>query len=270
MTKHAVRFLTALALLYLGTVGFMYMRQRDFLYHPGGVETSPAGNGLPQAQSIELQTSDGEHIVAWWVPPARENAPVFLYLHGNAGTLARRAGRFGKMVSDGSGLLAIDWRGYGGSTGSPSQAGLLQDALAAYNWLTARLSPKQIIVFGESLGTSPATWLASKQPVAALVLDSPFMSALTMARTRYWFLPLDWLLKDTYRSDLWMRQVSAPVLVMHGDADPVVPFSQGKALFALAPEPKEFHTFAGGGHIVAYDREGMEIVQSFIRKYTSH
>jgi uncharacterized protein len=264
MIASILRICVACALIYTGITIFMYVRQRDFMYLPDKTQIAPSGKGFAQVKSFDVKTGDGERLVAWWSPPADENKPVFLYLHGNSSNLSGRAARFQQMVEDGSGLLAIDWRGYGGSTGTPSEEGLLQDTMAAYQWLTGQVSPDRVVVFGESLGSGPAVWLASKQPVAALVLDSPFLSAVAMAQERYWYLPVTWLMKDTFRSDQWIRNVTVPVLILHGDADPVVPFAQGEALFARAPEPKQFHRFPGGGHVVAYNRDGKGIVRDFV------
>ncbi len=267
MPKSFVRIIIAAFAVYMGVVGFMYVRQRDFMYFPQTTEITPSEKGFTQAKSMDLRTHDGERIVAWWVPPESPEKPVFLYLHGNAGNLATRAERFKKMVSDGAGLLAIDWRGYGGSTGTPTESGLRQDTMAAYQWLVEQTSPQRVVVFGESLGSGLAVWLASKQPVGVVVLDSPFMSTLAMAQERYWYLPVSWLMKDTYRSDVAMRNVTSPVLIMHGDADRVVPFVQGEALFALAPEPKQFYRIPAGNHVSAYNHDGHETVSAFVSKY---
>jgi len=181
------------------------------------------------------------------VPP-RGDAPVVLYFHGNGGSLRLRANRFGRLTADGTGLLALSYRGYGGSTGSPTETGLIADADAVYAFAASRYLPERIALWGESLGSGVAVALASTRKVSRLMLEAPFTSAIDVGARVYWFLPVRLLMKDPFRSDLRIAQVSVPVQIVHGTRDNVVPFAFGERLFALANEPKRFIRVEGGGH----------------------
>jgi hypothetical protein len=169
------------------------------------------------------------------LPPRHEGVPVYLYLHGNGANLATRDRRLAWLTEGGAGLLAVSWRGYGGSSGRPHEAGLLTDARTAYRTLAARVDPARIVIFGESLGTTVAVMLAAEVPVAALVLDSSFASALDIAQGSYPWLPVRWLLRDTYRADLAAPRVRVPVLQVHCRDDPVTPLASAQRLQARLP-----------------------------------
>jgi fermentation-respiration switch protein FrsA (DUF1100 family) len=232
---------------YAGVVVLLYVVQRALMYFPDTARTPPAAAGLPAAEEVLLDTADGERLVAWHVPP-RGDRPVVLYLHGNGGTLSHRAGRFHALTADGTGLLAIDYRGYGGSTGRPTEAGLLIDAETAHGFAAARYPAARIAVWGESLGTAVAVGLAAERPIGRLVLEAPFTSAVELAARRYPLVPVRWLMKDQFRSDLRMASIAVPLLVLHGARDTVVPIEYGERLFGLAREPKRFVRFPEGDH----------------------
>lgn len=245
-----LRYLCYLAAVaYLGAAAVLYFTQRQLLYRPD-VTIAEVPAALPRAVSQQILTADRETLNAWVVPPA-EGKPVLLYLHGNAGNLTGRVARFAALTANGNGLLAIDWRGYGGSTGEPSEDGLMRDAEAAYaSALALAGSPQRLIIIGESLGTGPAIMLATRQAAAGLILDAPYSSIRDVAADRYWMFPVSLLLVDPFRSDLLIGKIKVPLLVMHGDQDRVVPIRFGEKLFALAPEPKEFIRVPGRGHLV--------------------
>jgi uncharacterized protein len=232
---------------YVGVVAVLYFVQRALMYFPDTARTSPAAAGLPGAQEIVLDTADGERVIAWHLPP-RGDRPVVLYLHGNGGALSHRAERFRGLTADGTGLVAVDYRGYGGSTGSPTEAGLAIDAETAYAFAAERYPAARIAVWGESLGTGVAAALAAERPIGRLVLEAPFTSAVDLAARRYPFVPVRWLMKDQFRSDLRIAAVTVPLLVLHGARDPIVPIEYGERLFGLAREPKRFVRFAQGEH----------------------
>jgi uncharacterized protein len=233
--------------VYGGLVALMYVAQRSLMYLPERQRTIPADAGLPGAEEIVLDTADGERVIAWHVPP-RDGRPVVVYFHGNGGSLRYRVGRFRALTGQGTGLVALSYRGYGGSSGSPSEAGLIADGEAAYRFAAARYPPERIALWGESLGSGVAIAVAAAHPVARLVLESPFTSAADVGARVYWFMPVRLLMKDQFRSDLRIGKVNAPLLVLHGERDAVVPFALGRRLFALANEPKRFVPFADGNH----------------------
>ena len=245
-------FISGIA-IYVAFGALMFFAQRALMYFPERVRTTPAAAGLPQAQEVTLDTADGETIIAWHVPP-RDEKPVVIYFHGNGGSLRLRVDRFARLVAAGVGLLAVSYRGYGGSTGSPSETGLIEDARAAYAFAAQRY-PGRIVLWGESLGSGVALALAAEKPVSKLILDAPFTSALDIAASAYPFLPVRLLMKDQFRSDLRIVQVKAPVLILHGDSDSVVPIAYGERLLAMIPGKKQMVRFAGGEH-VDLDRHG--------------
>jgi fermentation-respiration switch protein FrsA (DUF1100 family) len=232
---------------YGGLIALMYVTQRALMYFPETARTPPSAAGLPQAEEIFLNTADGERVIAWHVM-ARGDKPVVLYFQGNGASLRYRVERFRMLTADGTGLLALSYRGYGGSSGSPSETGLIADAAAAYVFAAARYSADRIVLWGESLGSGIAIALAAQQPVRALALESPFTSAADVGAAAYPFAPVRWLMKDQFRSDELIGKLKAPILVLHGVRDRVVPFAFGERLFAMAPEPKRFVRFADGGH----------------------
>jgi fermentation-respiration switch protein FrsA (DUF1100 family) len=244
----------------------LYVTQRSLMYFPDRTPMSPAAAGLPAAEEIVLDTADGERVIVWHVPPRGER-PVVLYLHGNGGALSHRSVRFGALTADGTGLVAIDYRGFGGSSGRPTEQGLAIDAETAYAFAVARYPAARIVVWGESLGTGVAVALAAERPVGGLVLEAPFTSTADLAVLRYPLLPVRWLMKDQFHSDQRIRSVKAPLLVLHGGRDVVVPIRFGEQLFGLAHEPKRFVRFPDGGH-EDLDRFGaLDTVKAFLAEH---
>lgn len=243
-------FLAFALLAYLLACLAMFVLQRSLQYFPDSSPMDPAAAGLPQARTESLGTPDGERLVAWWVAPRDERAPVYLYLHGNGAHLHARAARFAGLVADGAGLLAPSWRGYGGSSGRPTEAGLRLDAQSAYDALRERgVAPERIVLYGESLGSTLAVMLAAERPVRALLLDSAFASALEVASSAYPWLPVRWLLRDTYRADLVAPRVTVPVFQVHCTDDPVTPIDSALALHARLPGAWPLQRVEGRCHV---------------------
>jgi fermentation-respiration switch protein FrsA (DUF1100 family) len=236
-------------IVYLVALATIAFGQRRLMYFPFGREEAPASVGLPRAEILHLDAADGERLLAWYVPPA-PGQPLILYFHGNANGIADRAERFHTLTAAGNGLLAVEYRGYPGSTGSPSEKGLLIDGETGYSKaLALGVPPARIVVMGESLGSGVAVDVASRHEIGALVLDSPFTSTADVAAYYYWMFPVRLLMRDQYRSDEKIGKVRAPVLIVHGANDLVVPYRFGKKLFALANEPKDFIRIEGAGHL---------------------
>ena len=242
-----LKWLIAVIVLYGGFVALLYVAQRSLQYFPERRRTAPRAIGLPEAEEAVLDTTDGERVIVWHVPP-REGRPVFLYFHGNGGSLRWRDERFRALITDGSGLVALSYRGYGGSSGRPTETGLVEDAAAAYAFAVARYSAERVVLWGESLGSALALALAAEKPVGSLVLEAPFTSAADVGARHYWFVPVRLFMKDQFRSDLRASKVMAPVLVVHGEKDAVVPITLGERLYGLIQAPKRFVRVAGGGH----------------------
>jgi uncharacterized protein len=242
-----------LVLAYAAICAVMYAYQRDLQYFPSRNAPAPADLGLAGVQVERLLTSDSEEIDLWYAPAA-PGKPTILFFHGNAGEVADRAPRLAAYQAAGYGAAFVSYRGYGGSTGSPSETGFLQDARAAYYWLLAQDVPyQQIVVVGESLGTGVAVQLAATVPVGAIVLEAPYTAAVDVAAGAYPWLPVRWLMKDQFRSIDEIGLVNAPLLILHGTDDAVIPFAQGQALFVAANEPKSFVPLESAGHDALFD-----------------
>lgn len=234
---------------YAALLALLFVRQRDLVFPRDPARADIAQAGLPAAEELTLTAADGERIVAWVVPP-RAGKPVILYFHGNAGNLGRpgRVGRFRALTEDGTGLFAVSYRGYGGSSGAPSEAGLHLDARAAYGAAAERFGAARLVGYGESLGTGVVLKLAAEVQLAAVILEAPYLSTVSVAQGVYPYVPVAWLMLDTLRSDRAIGGVRAPLLVLHGARDRVIPFAQGEALYSLANTPKRFLRFPKGGH----------------------
>jgi fermentation-respiration switch protein FrsA (DUF1100 family) len=250
-------------LCYLGSVAVLYFTQRALMYFPDTTRTSPAAAGFAQGEEVLLDTADGERVIVWHVAPRGER-PVLLYFPGNGGALRDRVDRFRALTADGQGLVALSYRGYGGSTGSPNEVGILTDARAAYDFASARYAADRLLVWGESLGAAVAVAVASERPVARVVLESPFSAAVDIAAANYPFVPVRWLMKDQYRSDLRIGKVTVPILILHGDHDQMVPIAFGQRLYDLAKSPKRFVRIAGGGHSNLGGFGAIEAVKTFL------
>lgn len=260
----ALKWLIVFALVgYGGLLALVYVFQRALMYFPDTRRTPPTAAGLPQAEEVVLTSSDGEKLIAWVVAPHGDK-PVVLYFHGNGGALNLRAARLAWLVADGTGLVALSYRGYGGSTGRPDESGLMLDAAVAYEFAAARYAPARIVLWGKSLGTAVAVALAAEHQVGGLILEAPFTSAADVGAAFVPFVPVRWLIKDAFRSDRCIARVKAPILVLHGERDRVVPIRFGERLFALANEPKRFVRFPSGGHEGLEEYGAMDEVRAFL------
>jgi fermentation-respiration switch protein FrsA (DUF1100 family) len=158
----------------------------------------------------------------------------------------------------------VSYRGYSGSTGSPSERGLHTDARTAYDWVRQSYEASRLVAYGESLGTGVAVRLASEQPLAGLILDAPYTSTADVASPIYWYVPVSWLMLDQFRSLDIIQKVKAPLLVLHGTDDRTIPFAFGERLYAAAPEPKRFIRIEGGSHTRNLEQGGLQAVDDFL------
>jgi fermentation-respiration switch protein FrsA (DUF1100 family) len=248
---------------YVGLAALLYLTQRSLLYFPDTRRHAPVALGLTQAEEVMLTSADGVGVTVWHVPP-REGMPVVIYFQGNGGGLNLRAERFRKVTAEGVGLVALNYRGYGGSEGSPSEGGLILDAKAAYEFAAGKYAADRIVLWGESLGTGVAVALAAEKPVARIVLESPYTSIADVAASIYWFMPVRQLIKDSFRSDLRIAKVTAPVLIVHGVRDTIVHIDFGERLYALIPGPKQFIRMREAGHNDHDQFGAQEMVKPFL------
>jgi uncharacterized protein len=239
----------ALVLGYLALVALVYFVQERLVYFPQigrEILTTPAAHGVPY-EEVAIRTEDAETLAAWWVP-ADEPRGAVLVFHGNAGNISHRVDYALMFRRLGYSTLLVDYRGFGASSGKPSEAGTYRDATASWRWLTQErgLAAGDIVLFGESLGGAVACWLARQERPRALVLASTFTSVPDLGARFYPFLPVRWMSRFSYDTQGCLPHVSASVLIMHSPADEVVPFSHGKALYTAANAPKQFVELSGG------------------------
>lgn len=236
--------------VYAGLALYLYVFQARYVYFPElpsrKLTATPADIGLGY-ETVRLGTADGETLAGWYVPaPAARG--TLLYLHGNGGNVGHRLDPIAVFHRLGLNVLIIDYRGYGASSGTPSEEGTYQDALAAWDHLIRQqgLTPQQIVLFGESLGGSIAAWLAARHTPAGLVIYASFTSVPELARTLYPMFPASWLARYHYDTRAALGGVSCPLLILHSRADEIIPFSHGQALLAAAREPKRLAELRGG------------------------
>ncbi len=253
------------ALLYAVVLVGMYLGQRQLMYFPSNDDPLPGDVGLAGVSVERLETRDGERLVLWHAEPA-PGQPTILFFHGNGGEMAHRNGRFAAYQAAGLGVAFLSYRGYGGSSGTPTEAGLHMDADAAYGWLRDQgIAAEDIVVVGASLGTGVAVQLAARAEVAALVLGAPYSATDDVAAGVYPWLPVRLLMRDRFRSVDHIGSVRAPILIQHGTADTVVPFASGQALHGAAPQGTRFVAIEGAGHEVLFDPSLWQGEIAFIR-----
>jgi uncharacterized protein len=222
--------------------------QRYVTYFPLHDLPQPAEAGVPEMQIVQLHTADNLTLQAWYAPAASGFATL-LYLHGNGGNIAGRGAIVRPYLNQGMGVLLVEYRGYGGNPGIPSEAGLYQDALAAWQFLQHQRVPDRcLIIYGESLGTAPATYLAGLHPPAALVLAAPFSSLAAVGAYHYFFLPVRWLVRDGFYMQDRVKQVHVPLLVLLAAEDSIVPPKLTQQLFVSANFPKKLVVYPETDH----------------------
>jgi fermentation-respiration switch protein FrsA (DUF1100 family) len=259
------------AVAYAGLALVGFLAQRRLLYFPDPVRTPPAAVGLANVAERIIQTPDGQRVVAWY-GKARPGRPTLLYFHGNGGSLAIRAPRIARFMDEGWGVYMMTYRGYGGSTGSPSEAANIADARLAYAALVKEgVAPGSIIAYGESLGTGIAVRLAAELPVAGVILDAPYTSIVDVAAHAYPLVPVRLILRDRYETTRYIAGIKAPLLVLHGEHDGVVPVAMGREIARLAPEPKRLVIFPNGHHSDLYvdGNNAIAAVRSWINRLGS-
>jgi uncharacterized protein len=269
--------MAAAALVILLAVVLLWTQQRRLIYFPMGDVPPAAQVGLADAQEVAFETSDGLELHGWFVSAnggsaPSHSAPAVLVFNGNAGNRAYRAPLAAALRRHGFHVLLADYRGYGGNPGRPSQTGLSADSRAARAFLLTRsdVDPARLIYFGESLGAAVALELAAQHPPAALILRSPFTSMVEVGQHHYPFLPVRLLLRDSFDSLRLIGELRAPLLVIAGDRDAIVPFDQSRRLYNAAAEPKEFIAIRGADHNDAELLMGDEMIGAIVAFVDRH
>ncbi len=236
--------------VYIAVVLLITVFQRSLQYNP---EPNPPGPpslyGVPEFTEVTLRTADGLDLLAWYAEPRDDGGPVVAYAHGNAGHIGFRNMRAREFLSRGFGMLLIEYRGFGGNPGRVTEDGLYADGRAGIEWLKEHgVAEDRIILYGESIGTGVATKLATEYAAAALILEAPLDSAVSVGKKIYPFLPVGLLMFDRFPNIDRIADIDMPLLVMHGTADRIIPYAFGKRLFDAARQPKTMVTVEGGDH----------------------
>jgi fermentation-respiration switch protein FrsA (DUF1100 family) len=250
---------------YFTFVGILAVQQRRLLYVPDTRRPDLLADNAPQARALTVRTGDGLDLLAWMAYPADDEQPVILYLHGNGGNIGGRVSRLGLLNDFGWGVLLLEYRGFGGNAGTPTEAGLFADAQAGYDALRALgIAARRIVLWGESLGSGVAVHLATQAEVGAILLEAPYTSIAAIGKRQFPFVPVYWLLHDHFDLIGRIGAVRVPVLVMCGGRDNVVPPAMGRAVFAAANEPKVFWLAQDAGHNDLASAGAFDVVKAFI------
>ena len=253
-----MRWILSLVGFYALFIMGLFFYQDRLVYFPTHDVSTPASAGAIDFTEIDYPTADGLTLRAWYRPPPvtqDKPAPVMVIFHGNGDIIRNWAKRANQYAALGIGVMLVEYRGYGQNPGKPGERNFIRDSEAAIAWLkTQKITPENIILYGHSLGTGVATALAALYPVRALFLESPFASAVDIAAVRFPLVPVRWLMRDRFLSIDRIKLVKAPITIVHGDQDIVVPLAQGQKLAAAATAPVKFHIIPGGGHIDLYEK----------------
>jgi len=241
-----------------------WVLHRYFIYMPDTKRTAPKDVGLAGVQEITFKGGGGVTLIAWYLP-ARGRKPTLLYFTGNSGSAANRARKIETIAANGYGVFMLNYRRYGGSGGWPTEANNVADASAAFDYLRALGMPaREIVAYGESLGTAVATRLALQRPVRALVLEAPFTSVVDVGLQVWWFLPLRLIMTDQYRTIDRIGSVRVPLLIVHGARDSLIPVTQARQIYAAANQPKSLAILSRGAHNDLFDHGAWEKVTAFL------
>jgi len=262
--KWIIRIAVLVAALYVLLVAALYFAQRRFMYLPDTTRVAPASLGLKGVAEKILATPDGARLVTWRLAP-RPGAPTILYFHGNAANLASRRERVAAYRAKGYGLLMLSYRGFGGSTGTPTEANLYADAALAYQTLRDQgVAARDIIAYGESLGTGVAVELATGHEVGAVILDAPYTSIVDVAQKTYPYIWVRPFIAERYDSLSRIAGINAPLLVLHGDLDPLIPIDMPRLIYARAKQPKKLVEFKNGHHSDLYEHGAIDAIADFL------
>ena len=270
--RHAmINTVLGLAVCYGAIVGLAFAFQDQLLFQPSHrLIATPDAAGMAY-DTVHLDTEDGETLHGWWIPAADVSRETLLFFHGNAGNISGRLESVQQFHRLGLNVLIVDYRGYGESTGTPSEQGLYKDAQACWHHLTETrdVAPEDIVIFGRSMGGGPATWLATQHTPGALILESVFTTVPDVGAHHYPFLPVRALATNQFDNESRVATIDVPTLHIHSRDDRVVPFELGREVYEAAAEPKQFLEIAGGhndGFLVSEDSY-LETIDAFLAKH---
>ncbi len=267
-----LKVLVVITGVYGALVALIFWFQPRLVYFPlkGGYAITPQSRGLP-FETVRIKTEDGEQLAARWIPSTSPAHGTVLLFHGNAGNISHRIEYVKMFYELGYHTLLVDYRGFGESTGEPSEQGTYRDAAASRQWLTQTrgIKASDIVIFGESLGGGVATWLAAQHTPRAVILASTFTSIPDLGAQVYPWLPVRWISRIHYNSLAQLQKIRAPLLVAHSPADELIPYAHGKRLYEAANEPKAFLELSGGHNegFVFARADWVRAVQAFLQRH---
>ena len=263
-----MEYVVTALVIYVAIIALLYVIQRSLLYHPDQTVPDPAAFGVPEMSALRIPAADGLELLAWWRAPRDVSSPTLLVFHGNAGHIGDRAHKVRDYLDEGHGVLLLSYRYNAETGGDPSEANLFADARSAIAFVKEQGVPDdRIVLFGESLGSGIAVAMATEHSVGAVVLEAPYSSMPDMAQHHYWYAPSRWLMRDRFDSMSRIGKVSAPILVIHGEEDTVIPLKYGRRLFDAAPEPKQAHFLPEARHNNLLDYGMATLVIEFLSRY---
>jgi fermentation-respiration switch protein FrsA (DUF1100 family) len=264
--KTLVQLVLIIFFIYILILVFLYFNQRNLLYHPN--ENNYSGDKIAvDIKKVTILTSDNIELLGWYHEKNIKDFKTIIYFHGNAGSLENRIHKLNHFHEMNVNFLIIAWRGFSGNNGNPSEQGLYVDGKSAIDWLIKKgVDEKNLILYGESLGTGVATHLAQNRSFAGVILETPFTSMIDAAKIFYPYIPVNLLLKDKFENYKKIKNVKLPILVMHGEKDQIVPFSMGKKIYEMANEPKYFYFTKYDDHMMEYDEKLVLAIKSFLKR----
>ena len=258
-----LQFILTIFAIYFLVLVFLYFYQRNLLYHPN--ENNYSGDKISvDIEKVKIQTADNIELLGWYHKKNLKDYKTLVYFHGNAGSLENRIHKLNHFQDMNVNFLIIAWRGFNGNKGKPSERGLYVDGKSAIDWLKKKgVDEKNLILYGESLGTGVATHLAQNKNYAGVILETPFTSMVDAAKNFYPYVPINLLLKDKFENFKKVKNINAPILVMHGEVDKIVPFSMGKKIYEIANNPKYSYFTKYDDHMMEYDENLVLALKSF-------
>ena len=251
--------------IYFLVLVFLYFYQRNLLYHPNENNYSEDKISV-DIENVRIKTSDNIELLGWYHEKNLKDFKTLIFFHGNAGSLENRIHKLNHFRDMNINFLIIAWRGFSGNNGNPSEQGLYEDGKSAIDWLIKKgVSEKNLILYGESLGTGVATHLAQNKNFAGVILETPFTSMIDAAKKFYPYIPVKLLLKDKFENYKKIKNINLPILIMHGEADQLVPFSMGKKIYEIANEPKYSYFTKYDNHMMEYDKKLVSALKSFLK-----
>ena len=262
--KYLTIILLSFLIIYFLIIVLTYFFQRNLLYHPN--ENNYSDDKITvNIEKVNIKTSDNINLLGWYHEKNLKEFKTLIFFHGNAGSLENRIHKLNHFKDMNVNFLIIAWRGFSGNSGEPSENGLYKDGKSAIDWLIKKgISEQKLILYGESLGTGVAVHLAQNRNFSGVILETPFTSMIDAAKTFYPYIPVKLLLKDKFENYKKIKNINSPILIMHGEADQIVPFSMGKKLYEIANKPKYSYFTKYDNHMMEYDEKLILALKSFL------